>query len=112
LGDYPCTPGHTHARREDHVAGHINGRLAHCFVNRGTKDCRTLTIGERKRGIDRVFYPEDPEHDASSRTSIPSGTGRRRWQSSRRRGRNDGVGANREGPEALDARRRRMKAKT
>jgi len=38
-------------------------RIAHCFVNRGTKDCMSLTIGERKPGVDRVFYPEDAEYN-------------------------------------------------
>ena len=50
-------------------AGHIvsfpaGKRIAHCFVNRGSRDCMTLTVGERKRGVDRACYPEDPEYDA------------------------------------------------
>jgi len=49
-------------------AGHLvcfnaGTRIAHCFVNRGTRDAITLTIGERKPGVDRAFYPEDAEYD-------------------------------------------------
>jgi uncharacterized cupin superfamily protein len=51
--------------RAGHVVSFVAGtRIAHCFVNRGTRDCVTLTIGERKRGIDRCFYAEDTEYNA------------------------------------------------
>lgn len=38
--------------------------IAHCFVNRGTTDCRLFTVGERKRDIERTFYAEDVDYDA------------------------------------------------
>jgi len=49
-------------------AGHLvcfnpGTRVAHCFVNRGARDAVTLTVGERKRGVDRAFYAEDSEYD-------------------------------------------------
>jgi uncharacterized cupin superfamily protein len=51
--------------RAGHVVSFVAGtRIAHCFVNRGTRDCLMLTIGERKRGVDRGFYAEDEEYDA------------------------------------------------
>jgi uncharacterized cupin superfamily protein len=37
-------------------------RIAHCFVNRGTRDCITLTVGDRKHE-DRCFYAEDAEYN-------------------------------------------------
>lgn len=50
--------------RAGHLVCFVAGtRIAHCFVNRGTKDCTTLTIGERKRGVDRAFYAEDVEYN-------------------------------------------------
>ena len=51
--------------RAGHVVSFVAGtRIAHCFVNRGARECVTLTIGERKKGIDRAFYAEDLEFDA------------------------------------------------
>jgi uncharacterized cupin superfamily protein len=51
--------------RAGHAVSFVAGtRIAHCFVNRGTRDCVTITFGERKRGIDRCFYAEDAEYDA------------------------------------------------
>ncbi len=51
--------------RAGHVVCFVAGtRIAHCLVNRGTKDALTLTIGERKPGVDRVFYAEDADYDA------------------------------------------------
>ncbi len=37
--------------------------IAHTFVNRGSDECTLLVVGERRPGIDRVFYPEDPDYD-------------------------------------------------
>jgi uncharacterized cupin superfamily protein len=51
--------------RAGHMVSFVAGtRIAHCFVNRGDRDCLTLTIGERKRGVDRGFYAEDKDYDA------------------------------------------------
>jgi uncharacterized cupin superfamily protein len=51
--------------RAGHVVSFVAGtRVAHCFWNRGDKECRLLTIGERKRGVDRCFYAEDEAFDA------------------------------------------------
>lgn len=51
--------------RAGHLVSFAAGtRIAHCIVNRGTRDCVTLTIGERKRGVDRTFYAEDGAYDA------------------------------------------------
>ena len=51
--------------RAGHVVSFVAGTgLAHCFVNRGTSDCRLFTVGERKPGIERSFYAEDAEYDA------------------------------------------------
>ena len=51
--------------RAGHVVSFLSGtRLAHCFVNRGSRDCVLLTVGERKRDVDRGFYAEDLEYDA------------------------------------------------
>jgi uncharacterized cupin superfamily protein len=50
--------------RAGHVVAFVAGtRIAHCFVNRSKKDCITLTIGERKRNLDRAFYAEDVEYN-------------------------------------------------
>jgi environmental stress-induced protein Ves len=38
--------------------------IAHCFVNRGSSDCRLFTVGERKRDVERAFYAEDADYDA------------------------------------------------
>jgi uncharacterized cupin superfamily protein len=51
--------------RAGHIVTFVAGtRIAHCFVNRGTNDCLLLTMGEKKRHIDRGFYAEDTEYDA------------------------------------------------
>jgi uncharacterized cupin superfamily protein len=51
--------------RAGHVVSFVAGtRIAHCFFNRGSKDCLLLTVGERKRDVDRGFYAEDAEYDA------------------------------------------------
>lgn len=58
--------------RAGHVVSFVAGtRLAHCFVNRGDRECRLLTIGERRRGVDRGFYAEDLEYDAFFRREHP-----------------------------------------
>ena len=50
--------------RAGHAVSFVPGTgLAHCFVNRGSRDCTTLTIGDRAKG-DRTFYAEDAEYDA------------------------------------------------
>jgi uncharacterized cupin superfamily protein len=61
------------ALRAGHAVAFVAGtRMAHSFVNRGTRDCRLLTIGERKRGVDRGFYAEDKEYDAFFKREHPS----------------------------------------
>ena len=51
--------------RAGHVVSFVAGtRIAHCFVNRGSRDCMLLTVGERKRDVDRGFYAEDRDYDA------------------------------------------------
>jgi uncharacterized cupin superfamily protein len=63
--------------RAGHFVSFVAGtRVAHCFVNRGTRDCVTMTIGERKQGVDRVFYAEDTEYDAFVRRTKPE----RHWK--------------------------------
>ena len=50
--------------RAGHVVSFPAGtRLAHCFANRGTRDCLIFTVGERK-GDERCFYAEDKDYDA------------------------------------------------
>ena len=51
--------------RAGHVVSFVAGTgIAHCFVNRGTTDCRLFTVGERKPDIERSFYAEDVDYDA------------------------------------------------
>jgi uncharacterized cupin superfamily protein len=51
--------------RAGHAVSFVAGTgIAHCFVNHGTRDCIMLTVGERKRDVDRGFYAEDREYDA------------------------------------------------
>ncbi len=58
--------------RAGHAVSFVAGTgIAHCFVNRGTRDCVMLTIGERKRGVDRAFYAEDEDYDAFFRREHP-----------------------------------------
>jgi len=53
------------ALRAGHAVSFPAGtRIAHTFVNRGDQDCTLLVAGERRPGVDRVFYAEDPEYDA------------------------------------------------
>ncbi|MDB5217391.1 MAG: hypothetical protein JWO86_5318 [Myxococcaceae bacterium] len=50
--------------RAGHAVSFVAGtRIAHCFVNRSTQDCRLFTVGERKAG-ERAFYAEDKDYDA------------------------------------------------
>jgi uncharacterized cupin superfamily protein len=59
--------------RAGHFVSFLAGtRIAHCFVNRGSRDCVTLTIGERKRGVDRALYPEDNEYDEFVKREHPA----------------------------------------
>ena len=63
--------------RAGHVVSFVAGtRIAHCFVNRGARDCVTLTVGERKRDLDRFFYAEDLEYDAHVARTRPE----RHWK--------------------------------
>jgi uncharacterized cupin superfamily protein len=51
--------------RAGHVVSFVAGTgIAHCFANRGTRDCLIFTVGERKRDIERCFYAEDKDYDA------------------------------------------------
>jgi environmental stress-induced protein Ves/uncharacterized cupin superfamily protein len=50
--------------RAGHVVSFVAGTgIAHSFVNRGTRDCRLFTVGER-RANERSFYAEDTDYDA------------------------------------------------
>ncbi len=69
-------PGAAEAREIPLRAGHTvsfpaGTGVAHCFVNHGTRDCLLLCVGERHRGIDRCFYPEDREYDEHLRRTRP-----------------------------------------
>ena len=61
-------PGHAPREvplRAGHAVSFVAGtRLAHCFLNRGTRDCLLFTVGERKRDTERCFYAEDRDYDA------------------------------------------------
>jgi uncharacterized cupin superfamily protein len=45
--------------------------IAHTFINRGTQECTLFVVGERKRGVDRGFYPEDLDYDAHFARTAP-----------------------------------------
>ncbi|MBK9071445.1 MAG: cupin domain-containing protein [Myxococcales bacterium] len=48
--------------------------IAHCFRNDGApggEDCVLLCVGERKREVDRAWYPDDPAYDEHRRTHEP-----------------------------------------
>lgn len=48
--------------------------IAHCFRNDGApggEGCVLLCVGERKPGVDRVCYPDDPAYDEHRRTHEP-----------------------------------------
>lgn len=45
--------------------------IAHAFVNHGPAECTLFIVGERKRGVDRVFYAEDAEYDAHYERTYP-----------------------------------------
>jgi uncharacterized cupin superfamily protein len=73
----PGKPAREVPLRAGHVVSFVAGtRIAHCFVNRGTRDCVSLTIGERKRGVDRCFYAEDADYDAHFAKAHPE----RHWK--------------------------------
>ncbi|HEY8206916.1 MAG TPA: cupin domain-containing protein [Myxococcaceae bacterium] len=55
----------------DVIAFPANTGIAHTFVNHGTEDCVLICCGERKPGVDRVFYPEDREFDEYVRANRP-----------------------------------------
>jgi uncharacterized cupin superfamily protein len=60
--------------RAGHLVSFVAGTaIAHCFVNRGNRECVTLTVGERKPGVDRCFYAEDSEYDALFAQQRPEG---------------------------------------
>jgi uncharacterized cupin superfamily protein len=51
--------------RAGHTVSFPSGtRIAHSFVNRGASACEILCFGERRRGDDRVAYPEEPAYQA------------------------------------------------
>jgi uncharacterized cupin superfamily protein len=51
--------------RAGHLVAFVAGtRIAHSFVNRSGRECRLLTVGERKPGVEKCFYAEDQEYDA------------------------------------------------
>lgn len=45
--------------------------IAHSVVNRGSRECVVLVVGERRLGVDRVSYPEDAAYDAHHARSSP-----------------------------------------
>lgn len=45
--------------------------IAHTFVNHGTEECALFVVGERKPGVDRVFYPDDTAYDAHHAKTRP-----------------------------------------
>jgi environmental stress-induced protein Ves/uncharacterized cupin superfamily protein len=58
--------------RAGHAVSFVAGTgLAHCFVNRGTADCRLFTVGERKGDAERTYYAEDAAYDASFARARP-----------------------------------------
>ncbi|HYH96572.1 cupin domain-containing protein [Hyalangium sp.] len=61
-------PGAVEARelplRVGHTISFPSGTgIAHCFVNHSARECLLLCVGERRRNVDRVLYPEDSEYD-------------------------------------------------
>jgi uncharacterized cupin superfamily protein len=47
-----------------HLVAFVAGtRIAHSFVNRSGRECRLLTVGERKPDVEKCFYAEDKEYD-------------------------------------------------
>ncbi|WP_224369637.1 cupin domain-containing protein [Hyalangium versicolor] len=58
--------------RAGHVVSFRSGTgIAHCFVNHGASDCLLLTVGERRRGVDRCVYPEDTAYNDFIRSTRP-----------------------------------------
>jgi uncharacterized cupin superfamily protein len=58
--------------RAGHAVTFVAGtRIAHCFVNRSTAECRLFTVGERKPDIERAFYAEDTGYDAQYARDTP-----------------------------------------
>jgi uncharacterized cupin superfamily protein len=45
--------------------------IAHTFVNRGDAECVLVVVGERRRDVDRVFYPEDAAYEADLKAKRP-----------------------------------------
>lgn len=67
-GRAPCEV----ALRAGHAVSFPAGTgIAHTFVNHGTEECTLFVVGERKPGVDRGFYAEDPEYEAHFATTQP-----------------------------------------
>jgi uncharacterized cupin superfamily protein len=59
--------------RAGHVVAYPAGTaIAHSLVNEGSEDCVVLVIGERRPGVDRVCYPEDPAYEAALAARRPA----------------------------------------
>lgn len=48
--------------------------IAHSAVNHGSEDCVLLCFGERKPGVDRVWYPEEKAYQQWSTAQRPERT--------------------------------------
>jgi uncharacterized cupin superfamily protein len=62
--EVPLRPGHA-------VCFPAGTGIAHCLVNRGTKDAVVLGFGERRDADDQVFYPEDAAYNDDLREHRP-----------------------------------------
>ena len=62
--EVPLRPGHA-------VCFPAGTGIAHCLVNRGTKEAVVLGFGERRDADDRVFYPEDEGYNDDLREHRP-----------------------------------------
>ena len=68
----PGQPPREEPLRAGHVVAFPAGTgIAHCVLNRSGEDCVVLVFGERKPGVDRVFYVEDLEYDAHHARTEP-----------------------------------------
>ena len=58
--------------RAGHAVSFPHGTgIAHTFVNRGAEECTLFIVGERRPGVDRVFYSDDAEYDAHHAKTRP-----------------------------------------
>lgn len=62
--ELPLRPGHA-------VFFPAGTGIAHCLVNRGTRDALVLGVGERRDAEDQVLYPEDQGYEAELREKRP-----------------------------------------